>query len=77
MISTGLTVEVIALKGDANAQNNLSAKHEAGEIVRQDYAKAVEWFQNAANQGDSTAQYNLALMYYDGKGTSQKIISMV
>ena len=39
-----------------------------GEGVKQDYAKALEWFQKAAEQGYATAQNNLGSMYYNGQG---------
>ena len=42
-----------------------------GQGVKQDYAKAVEWYQKAADQGQSDAQYNLGIMYYDGEGVRQ------
>ena len=39
-----------------------------GQGVAQDYAKAREWWEKAAAQGDVDAQYNLGFMYYDGRG---------
>ena len=39
---------------------------ERGEGVKQDYKKAVEWFQKAADQGYASAQYNLGLRYANG-----------
>ncbi|EGE27627.1 tetratricopeptide repeat family protein, partial [Moraxella catarrhalis O35E] len=38
------------------------------------YAKIIkigEWYTKAANQGYADAQFNLALMYYEGQGVSQ------
>ena len=58
-------------QGDAQAQTDLGSMYYLGEGVRQDYAKAVEWFEKAANQGNSSAQSNLGLMYYQGLGVSQ------
>ena len=37
----------------------------------QDYAEAVKWYRLAAEQGDSAAQYNLAVMYNNGEGVLQ------
>jgi hypothetical protein len=39
-----------------------------GEGVPKDVAKAVEWWQKAAAQGDANAQYNLGVMYNKGEG---------
>ena len=36
-----------------------------------DYAEAVKWWRKAAEQGHAQGQYNLAVMYGDGKGVSQ------
>jgi len=36
-----------------------------------DYAMAVKWYQRAAKQGDASAQYNLGLMYANGRGVKQ------
>ena len=33
-----------------------------------DAAKAIEWYQKAAAQGDTDAQYTLGLMYSNGDG---------
>ena len=35
---------------------------------RGDYSEAVEWYQIAAEQGEARAQYDLGLMYANGKG---------
>lgn len=42
--------------------------YKEGRGVRQDYAKAMEWYKKAANQGDSDAQLNLGIMYEQGQG---------
>ena len=42
-----------------------------GQGVRQDYQKAKEWYQKAANQGNATAQYNIGVMYAQGQGVRQ------
>ncbi len=38
---------------------------------QQDYTKAVEWFQKAANQGDASAQCYLGFCYEKGHGVQQ------
>ena len=41
--------------------------------MRQDYTKAREWYEKAANQGIAQAQFNLGVFYYHGKGVRQNI----
>ena len=36
-----------------------------------DYVKSVKWLWKAADQGDARAQYNLGVMYANGKGVTQ------
>jgi TPR repeat protein len=43
-----------------------------GSGVPQDDAEAVKWIQRAATQGDAYAQYNLGLMYAQGRGVIVK-----
>ena len=45
--------------------------YDEGRGVRQDYAKAVQWYRKAAGQGNAVAQYNLGLMYEEGQGVSK------
>ena len=42
-----------------------------GKGVPQDYKTAVKWFTLSAEQGNSNAQYNLALRYKKGEGVPQ------
>ena len=51
----------------------LLADFQAGLIAygQGDYATALEEWQPLAEQGDATAQYNLGLMYVEGKGVPQ------
>jgi hypothetical protein len=51
-----------AEKGDAAAQNALGAMYNLGQGVPQDYAQAVRWFSEAADQGDASAQFNLGAL---------------
>ena len=39
--------------------------------VPQDYEEALRWYVAAAEQGDITAQFNLALKYHNGQGVPQ------
>lgn len=64
-------VQRLANQGDADAQHNLGWLYQEGEGVRQDYAKAKEWYEKAANQGYADAQYNLGQLYRKGEGVRQ------
>jgi TPR repeat protein len=59
-----------AEQGLANAQYNL------GDLLRSEknYKIAVKWFNSAAEQGNSRAQADLALMYGKGDGVQQSNI---
>ena len=37
----------------------------------QDYVQAVSWHRSAAQQGNPSAQFNLGIMYNEGKGVRQ------
>ena len=63
----------LANQGDATAQHNLGVMYTKGSGVRQDYAKAAQWYEKAANQGFAFAQSNLGTMYYEGKGVRQNM----
>jgi TPR repeat protein len=42
-----------------------------GYGVKQDYFEAVKYYKLAADQGDSSAQFNLGIMYDNGLGVKQ------
>ena len=74
MVQDSLSDEELARQGDVHAQWRLGQMYYNGEGVRQDYAKAFEWYQKAAaheNSGVAYAQYNLGVMYYNGEGVRQ------
>ena len=48
--------------------------HEYGQGVPQDYAEAIRWFREAADQGEANAQFNLGGMYYQGQGVTQDYV---
>ena len=48
-----------------------------GQGVPQNYAEAVKWYRLAADQGNATAQFNLALMYANGQGVPQNYAEAV
>ena len=45
-----------------------------GEGVPEDDREAVKWFRMAAEQGNASAQFNLAVMYYDGEGVPEDYV---
>src|SRR3546814_10227363 len=45
--------------------------HERGLGVKQDPAKAAQWYRTAAESGDRAAQYNLGILYQFGRGVAQ------
>lgn len=59
----------IAQKGDERIVTSLAIAYYEGYGVEQDYAKALECYQKAAELGYDVAQCDLAYMYKTGKGT--------
>lgn len=51
-------IQDAAVKGNAQAQNDLGGMFEKGIGRRQDFVEAVKWYRLAAEQGFATAQYN-------------------
>ncbi len=64
-------IQRAASQGDVDAQLQLGAMYYQGDGVRQDYAKALEWFKKSANQGEVLSQRLLGLLYYEGNGVRQ------
>ncbi|KAF9399110.1 hypothetical protein BGZ76_007980, partial [Entomortierella beljakovae] len=50
-----------------NNSQELSIAVEGGEVVSQDYSKAMEWYLKADEQKQARAQYNIGVMYRDGQ----------
>jgi len=48
--------------------------YELGEGVIQDYVKAAEWYQKAADQNYGQAQNSLGTLYHQGKGVAQDLV---
>ena len=66
------TVEARAFEGVAEAQHDLAALYTAGQGgVKTDFARAAQWFEEAANNGVANARYNLGVLYHQGLGISQ------
>ena len=56
-------------ENDADAMFNLGLLYDEGHGVAQDYAKAREWYEKAADKGDTTAMKNLGcLCQRSGRG---------
>ena len=72
------TAPVTTTQNVSSSQNNslsMSAK-EASKIADEaynakDYAKALKYYQYAAEKNDNHAQFSLGCMYYEGKGVTQ------
>ncbi len=45
--------------------------YDEGKGVAQDNNQALRWYRKAADQGHTSAQYNLGVMYREGKGVAQ------
>ena len=52
----------------APAQYNLGVMYAKDQGVRQNYKKAINYYQKAAERGHAEAQYTLGWMYYNGLG---------
>jgi len=60
--------EPLAKGGNTGLAVNVADMYEFGQKLPQDYAKAVEWYQIAAEQGDGYAQYQVGRAYTRGMG---------
>jgi TPR repeat protein len=60
--------EVLAERGDAEAQFTLGLKFENAPGPARDYVQAILWYLKAAQQGHALAQFNLGVIYAEGKG---------
>jgi len=62
---------------DRDTQYKLGEMYYAGEGIPQDYAKAVECWQKAADQGLADAQHKLGFMYNTGRGVPADYVKAV
>jgi len=65
------SVQSRAEAGNAESQYKMGLRYTNGQGVRQDYAKAVKWFNEAAMQGHAGAQYFSGVAYNTGRGIRQ------
>jgi len=56
-----------AEQGNADAQFMLAEYYKDGIGIKQDYAKAAEWYNKAAEQGDNMAKIALENLKKEGK----------
>ena len=61
----------LAAKNSPKAMNELAKIYRNGEGVKQNYAYAYGFFQQASDLGNTDATCNLALMYHKGEGVKQ------
>src|SRR5438477_311476 len=59
------------MKSSAEQLFELGQKYALGEGLVKDEKKAVELYQQAANQGYAKAQHNLGVCYENGKGVAK------
>ena len=60
--------------GNAVSQNTLGTWFYTGKNVKQDYAKALEWWSKAAEKGNTDAVANMAMCYQLGNGARKDSI---
>ncbi|MDA2928265.1 sel1 repeat family protein [Acidobacteria bacterium AH-259-G07] len=68
------TIEKRPNRVTREAQFGLGVLYYKGWGVAQDYQKAGEWYQQAANQDNPEAQNNLANLYAEGLGVLQDFV---
>ena len=64
-------IQAQAEEGSAVAQLMLGNLYIQGQVVPQNFAKAVKWYRRAAEQDLSAAQFSLGDMYREGQGVRQ------
>ena len=69
--SPGKTNEVRVSDAVRRGDPDLSGNYDSGQGVPQDPTEAARWFQKAAAQGQSRAQFSLGVMYEKGHGVLQ------
>ena len=68
-------LKVLADGGNSMSQRILGERFAMGtEGVTKDMNQAIFWWQKAADQGDTVAQYNLGQVYFKGAGVQQDLI---
>jgi TPR repeat protein len=71
-------IEERAFDGMPEAQHDLAAIYTAGHgNVKQNYERALFWFEQAANAGVSNAAYNLGVLNHQGLGTAPDLAKAI
>ena len=63
--------EPLANKGDPDAQYILGRLYEEGDVIKKNYAMALQWYKKSAAQNHVAGQYYTAHMYYEGLGVAK------
>ena len=61
-------------EGNAEAMFNLGLLYANGQGVTQDYVRAREWYEKAAEKGFPSAMGNLGVLYHNGQGVAQDYV---
>src|SRR6516165_10548620 len=61
-------------EGNAEAMFNLGLLYANGQGVTQDYVRAREWYEKAAEKGFPSAMGNLGVLYANGQGVTQDYV---
>ena len=61
-----------AQRGEPDAQCAVGGRYARGDGVEQDFAKSLEWYTRAAQQGNATAQWNVAVLLANGQGNIEQ-----
>ena len=62
--------QVLANKGEAEAQHNLAMMYRLGKGTKKDIKQSIDWFRKAADQGVVDSQYYLGHAYDVGEGVT-------
>ena len=74
-VSNGALVAIEPGTGDIVAMVGLAGLHASGFGVRQNYARAIQWYEKAARRGHASAQLNLGDAYARGRGVKRDPIA--
>jgi TPR repeat protein len=56
--------------GDVSATNAIGVFYQQGRAVERDYSEAMNYYRQAAGQGNSAAMYNIGVLYEGGLGVT-------
>jgi Sel1 repeat len=63
-----------AQQGNRDAKFLIGLMYASGHGVRQSYAEAAQWYQDAADDGQDAAQNNLGQLYAGGRGVQRSLV---